>query len=279
MVDTIYKGSKHPLNQKKISPFTLIELLVVIAIIGILVSILLPSLKGAREKTKMVICLNNSKQLVTAFYAYAPKNNNHFPTTAGKIEFSDLLGLGQYDGRNLTNEIANSGKITDAEFASKMYVCPSASYNGFASAEERWSVDWRIPDSGNYIGKYAGAYTRSYGINGGLWDSSENSKTGIMQTESSWSANIATITNPSETILIKENIHQNHILGRGRARGPSAGNTTMWQHFHNFPDNIGLHGRHGRYKFTVSALSDGSAKHIDLRITYKSDDENMWDRD
>lgn len=81
MVDTIYKGSKHPLNQKKISPFTLIELLVVIAIIGILVSILLPSLKGAREKTKMVICLNNSKQLVTAFYAYAPKNNNHFPTT------------------------------------------------------------------------------------------------------------------------------------------------------------------------------------------------------
>ena len=274
-----HKNSFSRFHRKGVLFFTLIELFMVVAIIAILVSILLPSLSGSREKTKMAICLNNNKQIATAFFAYAAQNNSFFPATDGKIEFTDLLGMGKYDGRDLPYSIADDKKITDEQYASKIYYCPTASHNNFATAEDKWSVEYLIPGQGNYIGKYAGAYTRSYAVNGGIWDSSENSKSGIMREDLSWSAHLATITKPSETILLKENIHQNHILGRGKTNGPSAGNTTKWQHFYNSPNNIGLHGRHGRYNFSISSLSDGSAKNIDLRSTYTSDDDNMWDRD
>ncbi len=51
--------------------FTLIELLVVVAIIALLISILLPSLQGAREQGKRALCLSNMKQIGQASQSYA----------------------------------------------------------------------------------------------------------------------------------------------------------------------------------------------------------------
>lgn len=61
------------------SGFTLIELLVVIAIIAILMAILMPSLSRAREQGKRVSCLNNLRQLVTAWIMYADENGDRIP--------------------------------------------------------------------------------------------------------------------------------------------------------------------------------------------------------
>ncbi len=51
--------------------FTLIELLVVIAIIAILMAILFPVLRRAKEQGKRTVCLANLKQLTAAWNLYA----------------------------------------------------------------------------------------------------------------------------------------------------------------------------------------------------------------
>ena len=59
--------------------FTLVELLVVIGIIVILVSILLPVLKGIREQGKSVSCSANMRQLLGAMNAYVADNDGALP--------------------------------------------------------------------------------------------------------------------------------------------------------------------------------------------------------
>jgi len=62
----------------KRSGFTLIELLVVIAVIAVLISILVPILRAARQQSKAVACGSNLKQLSLALTAYEQENGT-FP--------------------------------------------------------------------------------------------------------------------------------------------------------------------------------------------------------
>ena len=51
--------------------FTMIELLIVIAVVAILASLLLPALGRAKERVRMLQCLNNLRQWTQAFSLYA----------------------------------------------------------------------------------------------------------------------------------------------------------------------------------------------------------------
>jgi prepilin-type N-terminal cleavage/methylation domain-containing protein len=68
--------------------FTLIELLVVIAIIAILLSILLPSLAGARYKAKLAVCKSNLAQICRVNIGYASNNNKFFPVRGAADDIS-----------------------------------------------------------------------------------------------------------------------------------------------------------------------------------------------
>ena len=65
--------------------FTLIELLVVIAVIAVLMAILLPSLRLAREKVRIVICGNNQRQLLVGLASYATDNDDKLPPSTNKL--------------------------------------------------------------------------------------------------------------------------------------------------------------------------------------------------
>ena len=58
------------LNRSQIRGFSLVELLVVIAIIALLLSVLLPSLKQAREEGIKAVCASNQRQGGTGFSMY-----------------------------------------------------------------------------------------------------------------------------------------------------------------------------------------------------------------
>lgn len=62
--------------------FTLVELLVVVSIIALLISILLPSLKKAREQTKATVCLSNLRALGQGLMLYATEYDGRLPGPA-----------------------------------------------------------------------------------------------------------------------------------------------------------------------------------------------------
>ena len=77
--------------QSKEAKFTLIELLVVIAIIGILASMLMPSLSEARKKAKISVEVNNRKQLYAATMMYSDNNNDFYPYRGATLSWLHVM--------------------------------------------------------------------------------------------------------------------------------------------------------------------------------------------
>jgi prepilin-type N-terminal cleavage/methylation domain-containing protein/prepilin-type processing-associated H-X9-DG protein len=80
------------MNRKQ--AFTLIELLVVIAIIALLLAVIIPSLKKAKEKAQETICRSNLKNIGMAFILYLEDNDykTYNSSTSNGFEWTDSSG-------------------------------------------------------------------------------------------------------------------------------------------------------------------------------------------
>ena len=78
--------------------FTLIELLVVIAIIGILATLLMPSLRLAREKANNALCLSNIRQMGTGTTLYTVDNSDRYPDL--NIQYLGRVWVGRAGEQN-----------------------------------------------------------------------------------------------------------------------------------------------------------------------------------
>lgn len=167
----------------KSNKFTLIELLVVISILGILVSLLLPSLSNAKRKGNMAVCLSNQKQIMISMTMYITDNKDYVPFAADwgisdKTSFDDLLSA--YDGRDLTQaEILQT------------------------TAPVKGPVElWRCPEDNSTVGNpnIRRTYSMARGGVGLYGNGTSNGMSGM----SGVSRNIAEASEPAGTILLSE---------------------------------------------------------------------------
>lgn len=109
--------------------FTLIELLVVLAIVSLLVSILLPSLNGARSQARLIRCESNLKSLATAWIGYVDNCGGRFyQRPNANVNYGGWRGLKDEKGwwpRPLNPYVGLPDANGVTEGTAKVFSCPS----------------------------------------------------------------------------------------------------------------------------------------------------------
>lgn len=154
--------------------FTLLELLAVIAIIGTLAAILLPALAGARERSRGLACLNNTRQLTLAWQLYSDDHegmlayNLPMAANAGHTNINWVNNVMTWD---LNSDNTNVATITDASLGryvvgvTGIYHCPSDRTLSPAQTAAGWAQRIRSYSLNAMVGNAGPNSVNGYNIN------------------------------------------------------------------------------------------------------------------
>lgn len=145
--------------------FTLIELLVLIAIIGILLSILFPSLSQTRDKVKSAVCLSQLKQINITATMYSNDQDSFIPPCWQRNESNTWFNTPWNIG-------ALSPYFKDSPHE-KVLICPAGYSDGVTMQDDRSPRDYGMNgynwwNTGNNNARVAWALKNSNGETRGV---------------------------------------------------------------------------------------------------------------
>lgn len=147
-------------EEQYVKKFTLIELLVVIAIIGILATLLMPSLGKARDKAKQVVCLNNMKQISVAVEMYKSSSDNRLPKCVAAVG-TNWTGVGNNQAwKSYINVYLEQPTDVNGDLTLGTFNCPSSNTEFATGGGLGWNINYLayapIDPSITTIQKYEG---------------------------------------------------------------------------------------------------------------------------
>jgi prepilin-type N-terminal cleavage/methylation domain-containing protein/prepilin-type processing-associated H-X9-DG protein len=164
---------RFPATGRRFRGFTLIEVLVVVAIIALLISILLPSLKRAREQARTAVCSANLRTAGQALALYTAMSQEWMPWNGPDPTQVADAGGGLNTWEILYKSIRKStpSRFTDLKrfplvstltpgyvpVEIEWYLCPSDQY--YHSSDE---ADITLPNGNTQTGQFVLSYCTNY---------------------------------------------------------------------------------------------------------------------
>ena len=179
--------------------FTLVELLVVVAVIGILASLLFPTLSKARKKALNVLCVNNLKQINIASTMFSDDNDDRYPNATSTSE--------EYTRRGRTRTRATGYSSWDDKLAGydgRTTLSLEQQYEFFLPEDYQENVQiYSCPSSPALLPNFPSFFMRSYAINQWNGDDTDNKRKGVSQANGK-TRKTAQISSPSSSIAYME---------------------------------------------------------------------------